>query len=132
MTNKIGTLASSTTVSAGTTTLYTCPTGKGARGRLFYRGVSGVNSTLSFVVNGIVLFVTGALTTGHVHYSSTALLYNTQTAASGLDGSTEAKTAQPYSRDYWLAAGETVQYIIGTADFTSIKAAFVGTEVDVE
>lgn len=131
MTDKIGVLGETTTVTAGTTTVYTVPTGKAARGRLMYRGASGVNSTISFAINGITLFVTGALTTGHVHYSSTALIYNTQTAATGLDGSTLAKTVMPFGYDYYLSAGDTVTMTIATADFGSVNAQFVGTEVGV-
>lgn len=131
MTDTIGVLGESTVAAVGTQNAYTVPSGKAARCRIMYRGASGTSSTLKFTVNGVDVFQSAALTAGHQHYSSAALLYNTQTAAAVVDGTTEAKTVMPYERDYWLSAGDRIDYVIGTADFSSFKAMIVGTEVDV-
>lgn len=131
MSDKIGVLSESTVAAVGTNNAYTVPASKAARGRVFFRGTSGANSTLKMQINGIDVFQTGALTSGHVHYSSDALMYNTQTAASLVDGSSLAKTAMPFGYDYWLAAGDRVDYIIATADFGAMNVQFVGVEVDV-
>lgn len=131
MTDKIGVLGEVTSGATGTQNVYTVPSGKAARGRIMYRGVSGTNSGLKLQVNGIDIFEKSSLTVAHVHYSSDALVYNSQTAASVVDGSTLAKTVMPFGYDYWLAAGDRIDAIISTADFSSFNAQFVGAEVDV-
>lgn len=131
MADKIGVLGETTNVGVGAHVVYQVPTGKAARIRPFYRCASGTNSTVKMTVNGIDLFQSPALTVGHQHYSSAALIYNTATAAAAVNGTTEALTAQPYARDFWLAAGDTLTITVGTADLQSNNAQAVGTEVDV-
>lgn len=130
MADIIGTLAESTSAVVGTVTLYTVPSGKAAKGRLMYRGVSGVNSTLSFTVNGVKLFQSAALTTGHIIYSTNALIFNDAATDATVNGSSAALTVNQAPFDYYLSEGETITYTIATNDFSSFKAVFVGTEVD--
>ncbi len=131
MTDTVGVLGESTVATVGAQNAYTVPSGKGARCRLMYRGEAGTSSTLKITVNGIDVMLTPAMTAGHNQYSSAALLYNNATAAAAVDGSTEAKTCMPYERDYWLSAGDRIDYTIGTANYASFKMMVVGTEVDV-
>lgn len=130
MGTKVGVLGTSTTASATTTAAYTVPAGKTAKVKVMYRGVSGTNSTLSIVVNGILLFTTSALTNGHIHHSSKAAMYETQTSATGVDGTTDEKTVAPAPQEFYLDAGDVVQYIIGTDAFTSFQMDVVGVEMD--
>lgn len=131
MTDKIGVLQESTVAAVGTNNAYTVASGKAARARVMYRGTSGSGSTLKGQVNGIDIFQTAALTSGHQHYSSDALVYNTGTAAAVVDGTSLAKTVLPFAYDYYLAAGDRVDYIIGAADFLAMNFQVVGIEVDV-
>lgn len=132
MTDTVGVLGEATGTAVGLQNVYTVPSGKAARCRIMYRGVSGTNSTLQWDVNGITVALSTANTVNHVQYSSAALLHNNQTAASVVDGTTEARTVMPYERDYWLSAGDRIDVTIGTAAYSSFKAMVVGTEVDVE
>ncbi len=129
MADKIGILGSSTTATAGTTTAYTVPTGKAAKVKIMFRGVAGTNSTIKFTVDGIEIFISGALTSGHYAYSSSDKMLNTGATVPG--GTTDASTVAPGPKDYYLAAGDTITYTIGTADFSSFAVHIVGTEVDV-
>lgn len=131
MTDKIGVLGSSTTATIGTATAYTCPAGKAARIRVFYNGVAGANSTLAVAINGIQLFVTGALTVSHCIYSSDALILNDAATVGAVNGSSLALTCMPFAKDYWLAAGQTVTFTIGATNFSSMNFQVVGAEVDV-
>lgn len=130
MTDKIGVLGESSNVTQATHTAYTVPANKAARVKLMYRGVAGVNSTLKATINGIDAFLTAALTAGNVSHSTTAAMHNTQ-AASAIAGGTDATTVAPGPKEYYLAAGDSVTFTIGTADFTSMNFQVVGTEVDV-
>lgn len=131
MSDIIGTLGESSAAVVGTQTLYTCPSGKAAKGKLMYRGVAGVNSTLAFTVNGIKLFQSAAITATHVVYTTTALIFNDAATDGAVNGSSDALTVAPAPKEYYLSEGETITYVIATADFASFKAVFVGTEVDV-
>jgi hypothetical protein len=131
MSDIIGTLGDSTGLTVGTHTLYTCPSGKAAKGKIMYRGVSGVNSTLLFTVNGMVIFQSGALTSGHIIYTTTVLMFNDAATAATVTGATDALTVGIGPKEYYLSEGETITYTIGTADFSAFKAVFVGTEVDI-
>lgn len=131
MTDKIGVLGETTTVTAATTTVYTVPTGKAARGKIFFRGASGINSTLAITINGVIIFATGALNTGEVVFSTNDQMRALVTGATLVVGTSLATTPAPAPQVYFLSAGDTVTITIGTADFASISVQFVGTEIDV-
>jgi hypothetical protein len=130
MTDIVGTLGEQTGATVGTHTLYTCPSGKGARGKIMYRGVAGNNSTILFTVNGIILFQSAALVTGHIVYTTTLLMFNDAATAATITGATDALTVANGPKEYFVSEGETITYTIGTTDFSSFKAVFVGAEVD--
>lgn len=129
MADNIGVLGSDTSVTIGSHTVYTCPSGKAAKIKIMYRGVAAANSTLKLTVNGIDIFLTAALSVGNVSHSTSLLMHNSQAAAS-VDGSSDAKTVAPGPKEYYLSAGDTVTSAIGTADFTSLNVQVVGVEVD--
>lgn len=130
MSDIIGVLGSLTTAVIGTATPYTVPSGKAAKVKIEYRGVSGINSTLAVAINGLTIFGTAALTTGHVIYTTTLLMVNDAATASVIDGSSDAKVVAPGPKEYYLSEGDTVTYVIATADFSSMNFQVVGTEVD--
>lgn len=129
MSDFIGVLGIGTGIVQGVTTAYTVPSGKTAKIKLFYRGVAGVSSTLEVLINGITSFKTAALTSGNVSHSTTAAMHNTQ-AATAITGGTDATTVAPGPKEYFLDEGDTVQYTIATADFTSMSFQVVGSELD--
>jgi hypothetical protein len=130
MADKVGRLGQSIVATQGTTTAYQCPPGKGAKVQLFFRGTVGASSTLIVVIAGIQIFAAGAMTGGNWSFSTTVNEHNT--AAGGtVNGSSDATTVAPGPKIYWLAAGDTVSYTIGTADFASMTFQVVGVEVDV-
>ncbi len=131
MTDKVGVLGSSQVSATGTNTAYTVPSGKGARFRVFFRGIAGNGSSLSMLVDSMEVFRQSGIASGTVVYSSVSLPYNTGASNASVDGTTEAKTAMPYGRDFWLAAAGLFQYSISSAAFQEIKVAAVGAEVDV-
>lgn len=131
MTDKVGVLGSSQVSATGTNTAYTVPSGKGSRFRMFFRGIAGNGSSLSMLVDGIEVFRQSGIASGTVVYSSLSLPYNTGASNASVDGSTEAKTAMPYQRDFWLQAAGLFQYSIGSAAFQELKVEAVGAEVDV-
>jgi hypothetical protein len=130
MTDKIGTLGKLATLTIGTNLVYTCPVGKAARVKLFYRVTAGVSSVFGLLVNGIKVMQTAALTTGHFVYSTPAFM-SANNAAVEPDGTTDAKTAGPAPEEYYLAAGETISYTVATADLLAASVQVVGTEIDV-
>lgn len=128
MADSIGVLDASTTVTVGTITAYTVPAGHAARVRFMYRGVAGANSTLSVKINGMIIFLTPALTSGNIAYSTYSIA-TTTTGAVTVAGSADLTTVAPFQREYMLSAADTVQYVIGTTDFTSMDFQVIGTQV---
>lgn len=125
----MGVLGESAVGTQGTVTAYTVPAGKSARGRVQYRFTAGTNSTFRVLVNGFEVFRTGALTSGNVIYTTTALVTNVGANDAAINGSTTALTAAPYATEYFLNAGDIVQYVIATADVTNMNFQFVGVEL---
>jgi hypothetical protein len=58
-------------------------------------------------------------------------MFNDAATDGAVNGSSDALTVGIGPKEYYLSEGETITYIIATADFSSLKAVFVGTEVDV-
>lgn len=129
MADLIGVLGSSAIAVIGTSTPYTVPSGKSARVKLMYRGVAGTNSVLTVSVNGIVVFVTAALTSGNVSYSNTTQMHLSGTSGS-ITGATDTTTIAPGPKEYMLSEGDTVTYNIATADFSAMNFQVIGTEVE--
>jgi hypothetical protein len=130
MANLIGVLGEASGVTVATHTAYTVPSGKAAKVQIMYRGEAGSSSTLQVLVNGLVVFTTGALTSGYISHSTRDTAHVSQ-AVSDIDGSTAAKTVAPYVREFLLSAGDLVQYVIGTTAFASMNFQVVGAEIDV-
>lgn len=128
MADAIGVLDAKTAVAVGTTTAYTVPAGHAAKIRLFFRGVAGSNSTLAVKINGLQLFVTPAITAALICYSTYSIIVTTAGAVT-VAGSADLTTVAPFQREYMLSAGDTVEYVIGTADFTSMDFQVIGTQV---
>lgn len=132
MADVVGVLGEGTTATAGTVTVYTCPAGKGAKGRLFYeiQGASDATTDLTLIVNGIDILVHVNITASNFLFSSPNALKEGPLAAqaTGVDGDT---TAAPAPIEYFLAAGDTVQYVIAGTTALAMNCQFVGVEVDV-
>ena len=131
MTDKIGVLGESTVAAQGTNTAYTVPSGKGARVKLMYRGVPAVSSTFYITVNEIALFTAITATAAGVMVSTNEAMIRSYVAATSLLGISASDTVAPGPREYFLAAADTVKYVIGVADFSSMNFQVVGSEVDV-
>lgn len=131
MSDLIGVLGQSTNGVVGTTTPYTCPSGKAAKVKLMYRAVAGANSTLAVAVNGMTIFQSAALTVSHVVYTTSLLMFNDAATAATITGASDALTVSPGPKEYYLSEGDTVTYVVGTTDFSSMNFQVVGTEVDV-
>ena len=131
MTTKVGVLGESVDASLGTGKVaYQVPGAKGARVKIMYRGIAGVNSVLAVYINGIEVFRTAALTSGNISHTTTGAEHVTQ-AASAITGGTDATTVAPGPKEYYLSANDTVSYDVATASFSSLNVQVVGTEVDV-
>ena len=128
MADAIGVLGAETTATVGTVTAYTVPVGHSAKIKFMFRGVAGSNSTLAVKINGMQLFVTPAITAALICYSTYSIAVTTAGAVT-VAGSADLTTIAPFQREYTLSAGDTVQYVIGTADFSSMDFQVIGTQV---
>lgn len=131
MADNIGVLGEQTGVTVATHTVFTCPTGKAAKVKLIYRGQAGASSTLAIAVNNITVMTSAALTVSHHIYSTSAQL-STGSVAAAPDGTTTATTVSPSPHEFYLTAGDTITYTIGTAAFASMNMQVVGVEIDAE
>lgn len=129
MATLIGVLGEAATASIGVTTAYIVPANNAAKCKIMYSGVAGVNSTLSIAVNGITIFTTAALTSGNTSFSTSLLMHNSA-LGSTINGGSDATTVAPGPKEYYLAAGDTVTYTVGTANFSSLNVQVVGTQVE--
>lgn len=129
MADNIGVLGSSTAASVGTHTPYTVPSGKAAKVKIMFRGTAGVSSTLALIINGMTVFTTAALSSGNISFSTTLVMHNSD-AAANIVGGADATTIAPGPKEYYLSAGDTVQYTIGTAAFSAMDVQVVGIETD--
>ena len=133
MTDKIGVLGEATTATAATTTVYTVPAGKAAKCQIMWDGAShGSTATgdLTITVNGIDVAVVLNMTAARFLHSNSTLLVNPETAAAPT-GATELLTVAPAPFIYYLSAGDTVTYTIGTLTMVSMNMQVIGTEIDV-
>jgi len=133
MSDKIGVLGEATTATAATTTVYTVPSGKAARCKIMWAGAShGSTGTgdLTITVNGINVAVILNMTAARFLHSNSTLLVNPETAAAPT-GATALLTVSPAPFEYYLSAGDTVTYTIGTLTMVAMNMQVVGTEIDV-
>lgn len=130
MSDKIGRLGQTTSITIGTHTVYTVPAGKTARGRIMFSGQSGDSSTLRVNVAGVRVFQSASITDTHRAFSTKDTMLNTQ--AGEPTGVNDDNVVAPAPYDYYLDEGDQVTVTIGAADFNSLTAMFVGAEVQVE
>jgi hypothetical protein len=129
MADILGALATAAVFTIGTTTVYTCPTGKTARVKIMYTGVAGVNSTLKVNVASMEVLNSGALTAGNRVRTDSTRMMGTGLPTADTGGS-DTTTVAPGPKEYFLKAGDTVTYTIGTADFASMFMQVSGAELD--
>ena len=133
MADKIGVLGEATTSTTGTTTAYTVPSGKAAKCRLMYRiqaGSSASTTTVDIAVNGITVMSQAAMNVSTYVHSTKAQL-NSGAQATAPTGSADGTTVAPAPIDYYLSAGDTVTYTIGTLAALAANVQVVGSEIDV-
>ena len=133
MSDQIGVLGEATTATAATTTVYTCPAAKAARGKIMWSGLSHASTAtgdLSLTVNGINVAVVLNITAARYVHSNSTLMVNPETAAAPT-GATALLTVAPAPFEYYLAAGDTVQYTVAALTMQSLNVQVVGTEIDV-
>ena len=114
MADKIGVLGEATTTTAATTTVYTVPSSKAAKGRLFYeiQGAGDGTTDLTITVNGIDVMV-------HANITASNFLFSSPNAIK------EGPLA------YFLSAADTVTYTIAGTTALAMNMQFVGAEIDV-
>lgn len=132
MSDKIGVLGEATTATAATTNVYTVPSGKAAKIKLFYQMQGAADATTDFAitVNGIVVADHANITGSNYLYSSPNALKEGPLSAlpTGVDGDT---TNAPAPAEYYLAAADVVSYTVGGTTALGVNVQVVGTEVDV-
>ncbi len=132
MADIIGVLGQATVLTVGTTTVYTCPSGKSAKVKIMWSGEAHAsNSTgdLTITLNAVALAVILNMTAARFHHSNSTLLVNPITAAAPT-GATALLTVAPAPFEYYLSAGDTVTYTIGTDAMVAMNMQVVGSEVD--
>lgn len=133
MADKIGVLGEATTLTAGTTTVYTCPAAKAAKVKIMWSAEAhATNSTgdLTITVNGIAVAIVLNITAANFIHSNSTLMVNPETAAAPT-GATALLTVSPAPFEYFLAAADTITYTIATDDLVAMNMQVVGTEIDV-
>lgn len=131
-TDIIGVLGESSQVTVGTHTVYTCPTSKAAKVKLMYRAEMVNTATLAIKVNGITVAEPAAASGAEYFYSSKSALYEEMgTPTNAPTGDADATTVAPAPHEYYLSAGDTVQYVVGVVDITAMNFQVVGAEIDV-
>ena len=122
----MGVLGEATTATVGTTTVFTLGAGRGGAGQIMFRAVAGAGSKLALVVNGVTVAESGTLAAGQIIYSSADQMINTVAATTAIDGTADDKVVAPGPQKFYLAAADTVQYIVSGAAFSSLNVQFVG------
>ena len=132
MTDQIGVLGEATTATAATTTVYTVPSSKAARGKVFFmiQGHSDASTDIKITVNAIDVMSHVNITASNYLFSSPNALKEGPLAAlpTGVDGDT---TGSPAPTEYFLSAADTVTYTLTGSTAISCNVQFVGTEIDV-
>jgi len=134
MTDKIGVLGEATTATVATTTAYTVPAGKAAKCQIqVIITAHGSTSTGDFLVT-----VNGAIAFSHLNLPATEIMWSNSVTALhdpstsvNPDGTTAALTLAPGPAVYYLSAGDTVTYTVGTLALVACNVQVVGTEIDV-
>jgi len=133
MADQIGVLGEATTATAATTTVYTVPSGKAAKVKIMWAGLSHASTgtgDLTITVNGINVAVVLNITAARYVHSNSTLLVNPETAAAPT-GATALLTVAPAPMEYYLSAADTVTYTIATLTMQAMNMQVVGTEIDV-
>jgi len=132
MSDKIGVLGEGSTLTAGTTTVYTVPSAKAALVRIFYecKGAADGTTDLTITINGIAVMVHSNITASNFLFSSPNAIKEgpLSAQATGVDGDT---TGAPAPIEYYLSAGDTVTYTLGGSSALAMNIQAVGTEIDV-
>ena len=132
MADNYGVLGTGTALTVGTTTVYTCPVGKAAKFKLQIYMQFGSNSDVGIFVNGVEIARTGAMTAANYNWTArTVGLFGAAAGAAKPDGLSAVKTVAPSDGIYYLSTGQTVQYVIATANMQVMNVQVVGTEVAV-
>ena len=130
MADKIGVLGENDDATTGTHTVYTVPAGKAARVQVMFRGQAGGSAPdLTIRVNGMDIMAQSGISTSNYVWSTSDTLFNSN--ASEPDGSGTGQVVAKYGQDFYLSAGDTLQYEIGSNDFSTFEMFAVGAEVDV-
>jgi hypothetical protein len=133
MADQIGVLGEATVATAATTTVYTVPSGKAAKVKIMWAGLSHASTgtgDLTITVNGINVAVVLNITAARYVHSNSTLLVNPETAAAPT-GATALLTVAPAPMEYYLSAADTVTYTIATLTMQAMNMQVVGTEIDV-
>lgn len=134
MSDKIGVLGEATTTTVTTTTAYTVPAGKAAKCQIQLKiEAHAANSTGDFLVT-----VNGAVVCSHLNLPATEVMWSNSTTmlhdpstSVDPDGTTAVLTCSPAPQVYYLSAGDTVTYTVGTDALVACSVQVVGTEIDV-
>ena len=133
MSDKIGVLGKASSTVVATTTIYTCPVGKAAKGRFFALFQGNTNTVVAILVNGLEVARNTVMTASHYNYTikGGGLFAYASGNATPPTGLANALTAAPADPIYYLNAGDTVQYTVVTAALLAANFQFVGVETDV-
>jgi|TARA_R110000822_G_scaffold3484_1_gene15273 hypothetical protein len=132
MSNKIGVLGQASTLTAATTAVYTVPSAKAAKCKIFYivQGNSDASTDFKITVNGIVVADHTNITASNYLFSSPNAMKEGPLAAlpTGVDGDT---TGAPAPSEYYLSAADIVSYTLAGSNALVCSVQVVGTEIDV-
>lgn len=131
MADRIGVLGEASGLTVATTTVYTCPAAKAAKGRLFFRLQGDLNSVIAFLVNGLEVARIAAMTANFFAFSIAGAGLRVAEQAAAPTGIGSGLTVSPSDQIYYLNAGDTVQYTVSGAAILAMNCQFVGTEIDV-
>lgn len=134
MADSIGVIASATSGSVATTTVYTVPTGKAIIFKpQFIAQANAGGSTFAITINGAQLFSNAVAASAYFWSSTTALFIENATYPTG---ESVAQTVAPAVAlagfgGWYASAGHVISYTVATNALISINFQLVGSIIDV-
>jgi hypothetical protein len=133
MSDKIGVLGEDATNLSGTNVVYTVGAGKAAKCQIMLRiqGAADGSSDVEIKVNALSVGIITNMGSSQFTYSNATAALMVASTATAPTGATVATTVAPAPGVYYLAAADTISYVVTGSELLAVNVQVVGTEIDV-